>query len=54
MTYVLAIKAREMPFGEACLYINDESCQNPYKPVDVTSGSSEDELKDNVIYDNWY
>ena len=39
-------KAHEMPCTEACLCMNDESCQNPHKPVDVTPGSSEDELTD--------
>ena len=39
-------KAHEMPCTEACLCMNDESCQNPHKAVDVTPGSSEDELTD--------
>ena len=39
-------KAHEMPCTEACLCMNDESCQNPHKPIDVTPGSSEDELTD--------
>lgn len=39
-------KAHKMPCTEACLCMNDESCQNPHKPVDATPGSSEDELTD--------
>ena len=39
-------KAHEMPCTEACLCMNDESCQNPHKPIDVTLGSIEDELTD--------
>ena len=39
-------KAHEMPCTKAWLCMNDESCQNPHKPIAVTPGSSEDEVAD--------